>query len=391
MITKSKTRLGTDIIQSFVKKRPQIRCLIVVPTQNLKDQWVGILHNLELDFNTEVVVINTAAKHTYTCDFLIVDEIHTSVAPTLISIFENIQYKYLLGLTATFERLDERHELLKKYCPIVDSISDLEALANGWVSPYKEYQVLIDVDNIQELKDMNTAFNREFSFFNYDFNLAMNMTKDYRNQLKLRDQMCPNGTQQQKSDVLKAIKLHSAQFMRLIHARKKFINEHPKKLEIARKIIEARPNAKIITFSKTIAMAEQIGMDGKVFSGKNTKKKNRLTIEEFHNGDFKVLHTVEAANAGLDIPGLSVAIMLGIDSAKLKAQQRKGRVIRQELGKQAEIFNIIINNSAELQWFQKSHTGSDYITIDEEGLNDVLNGIEPKPYKKKLKNFAFRF
>jgi len=49
-------------------------------------------------------------------------------------------------------------------------------------------------------------------------------------------------------DEFKAIKNHSASFMRNLTARKKFINNHPKKLELARKIINARSNAKIITF-----------------------------------------------------------------------------------------------------------------------------------------------
>lgn len=93
----------------------------------------------------------------------------------------------------------------------------------------------------------------------------------------------------------------------------------------------------------------------------------------------------------LDIPGLSVAIIIGTDSSPIKAVQRLGRTIRFEDNKQAEIFNIIINNTVECKWFENSHANQPYIIIDEDGLNDVLSGIEPKPYTKKLKNFTFRF
>ena len=275
----------------------------------------------------------------------------------------------------------------------MDEVTLLEATVNGWIAPYKEYQVLIDVDDIKDLKALNKEFTTHFEFFSFDFGLAMSMAgkEGYKAQLAYRDKLCPNGTQQQKSDLLKEIKMHAAQFTRIIQQRKKFVNNHPKKLEIARRIIKARPNAKIITFSNNIAMAESIGMGGKVYSGKDTKKKGRITMEEFQKGNFKVLHTIAKCNEGINVPGLSVAIMLGIDSSKIKAVQKRGRVCRREGDKQAEIFNIIINDSMECEWFKKSHTGSDYITIDEEGLNDVLNGIEPKPYKKKLKNFTFRF
>ena len=83
--------------------------------------------------------------------------------------------------------------------------------------------------------------------------------------------------------------------------------------------------------------------------------------------------------------------MLGIDSSKIKATQRVGRVARKFGNKQSEIFNIVINNTVETEWFKKSHTKSNYITIDEEGLEQVLRGEEPTPYKKKIPKLTFRF
>ncbi len=67
------------------------------------------------------------------------------------------------------------------------------------------------------------------------------------------------------------------------------------------------------------------------------------------------------------------------------------RVIRKEGDKQAEIFNLIIDQTIETKWYQNSHADSSYITIDEEGLNDVLVGKDPKLYTKKIKDYQFRF
>lgn len=178
--------------------------------------------------------------------------------------------------------------------------------------------------------------------------------------------------------------------MRVLQKRKAFINNHPKKLEITRKIIESRPFSKIITFSNSIKMAESIGI-GQVYSGKDSKKKGRMTIEEFSNESTGILNTIRRADAGLDIPGLSVAIIIGTDSSPIKAIQRLGRTIRYEEGKQAEIFYVIINETVEIKWFQNSHVNQPYITIDEEGLNDVLSGKEPKPYARKIKDFQLRY
>lgn len=385
-----KTFVAIKIISRLVERKPNINIIVVVPTLTLKDQWESRLG--ALNSNCTVLVINTAIKNIYQCDLLVLDEIHRMFADTFAQIFNCVGYKYILGLTATVERLDGKHEIMKQYCPVCDIITLLEATANGWVSPYDEYLVLIEVDDIEEYNKVNTSFNEAFEFFDYDFPTAMSCIgpEGWKKQLSLRDKKCPKGTEQQRSDMLKNIKIMSAQFMRTLQARKKFINNHPKKLEIARKIIENRSDSKIITFSNNISMAESIGY-GLSYSGRDTKKKGRATLEQIRNGEVMVLNTVKRAIEGLSIDDISIAINLGIDSSKTKAIQKTGRVIRFEEGKRAEVFNIIINDTVELSWFANSHKGLDFKIIDEEGLKKVLNGEEPKPYKKKIKQFMFRF
>ena len=138
-------------------------------------------------------------------------------------------------------------------------------------------------------------------------------------------------------------------------------------------------------------MAESIGLGSRVYSGKDSKKKGRLTLEEFQSGEFNLISSIQKLNEGADLKGLSVAIILGLDSSEIKATQRRGRAIRFEENKTAEIFNIVIVNTIETSWFSNSHRDNNYITIDEEGLEDVLNGRTPKPYRKSIKNFTFRY
>lgn len=388
-----KTITALKCLKSIVKKYPHFKILVVVPTSNLKQQWRVQLDNWGMEFNTDVQVINTIIKHEWNVNILVLDEIHRYAPATFANVFNNVHYKYILGLTATFERLDGKHQLIAKYCPIIDTITQIEALTNGWVSSYKEYQVLIDVDDIEEYNEYNKEFIKHYEFFGYDFNLAMSLLgpKGFINRAKLRDERCPNGTDEQRKAMFTAITYHATSFMRCIQKRKAFINNHPKKIEIARRIIEARKDKRIITFSNNIKMAESIGMGGKVYSGKDSKKKGRLTLEEFQNGDFNLINSICKLNEGADLKGLSVAIILGLDSSEIKAVQRLGRVIRKENDKQAEIFNLVINNTIETKWFNNSHAKQSYITIDEKGLNDVLQRKEPQPYVKKIKDFQFRY
>ena len=100
-------------------------------------------------------------------------EIHRVAADTLYKTFSNLSFKVILGLTATFERLDGRDKLISKYCPIVDVVTQQEAIAKGWLSKYREYLVLINPDDIDVYKNLNQEFTEHFAFFNFDFPTAM--------------------------------------------------------------------------------------------------------------------------------------------------------------------------------------------------------------------------
>ena len=388
-----KSTTALKAIKTVIDKYPQIRFIIIVPTDNLKIQWEQHLDNWGLSLNGEVVIVNTAIKNNYSTDILVIDECHRVNSTTFRDIFKTIKYKYVLGLTATYERLDNLHkEVMEKYCPVIDTITLQEALSNKWIAPFTEYQVLLDVDDIEEYQKYNKEFVEHFGFFSFNWDTALKCIgkNGYIERAKLRDELCPKGTEDQRKKVFKDITYHATGFMRAVQKRKAFINNHPKKIEIARKIINARSFSKIITFSNNIKMAESIGI-GEVYTGKDSKKKARANLEVFNQQLTGCLNSARKLIEGADLKGLNIAIMLGIDSSETRATQARGRVIRFQEGKHAEIFNLVINDTVELEWMRKSHQKSNYITIDEEGLDDVLAGREPKPYKKHIKNFTFRF
>lgn len=389
-----KTRCALMAIKALLKKYPQFRILVVVPTDALQKQWLGHIDEWGFQFNVEVYIINTVIKHNWTCDLLVIDECHRCGADEFSKVFKCVKYRIILGLTATIERLDGKHELIQRYCPVVDEISTMECLVNGWISPYKEYQVLIDVDNIDYYKSLNKEWIQHFEFFNYDFGLAMSMcNKDgWKNKIKFRDELYKGNDEHKKKEVLASINYHSAGFIRTMTARKAFINNHPKKIEIARQILEARQDSKIITFSNNVEMAEAIENGQNVFTGKTSKKKGRVMIEDFITGNIKTIHSCKKLDEGFDVPDASVAIILGFDSSEIKSTQRRGRVVRKFGDKTAEIFYIVIKGTQEEKWFTNAHsTTKNYITIDENGLNQVLRGKVPSVVTHKQREIMFRF
>ena len=120
----------------------------------------------------------------------------------------------------------------------------------------------------------------------------------WRYKLQLRDEMYKGNDENKRKQILNAISYHSAGFMRTMTQRKAFINNHPKKIEIAKKIIEARQDKKIITFSNNVKMAESISNGDYVYTGKLGKKKGRVMIEDFLSGNIKILNSCKKLDEG---------------------------------------------------------------------------------------------
>ncbi|MCF0116087.1 MAG: hypothetical protein HUJ56_12125, partial [Erysipelotrichaceae bacterium] len=191
--------------------------------------------------------------------------------------------------------------------------------------------------------------------------------------------------------IFRDVTYNSVRFMQLMQQRKKYIATHPDKLRIAQKIIENRPNSKIITFSSSVAIAESFG-NGYVYTGKEGKKKNRMSLDEFATQPTGILHSCQLVNEGVSIPSVDVGIMLAINSSKTKAVQTLGRCLRLNgESKHAEFFNLILNDTVECEWLRKSHRDAEYIVIDEEGLNHVLNYEPFEPYKRGIPSSYLRF
>lgn len=375
-----KTRVGLNLIEAFVKRNDQCSCLVVVPTQILKDQWIDQLEERGLIDNARVEIINTTIKSDWITDLLVLDECHRYVSSQMRKVFECVNYKNILCLTGTLERLDGKEELIKFYAPVCDRITIEEAESNGWVAPHKEYLVLLDVD-LTDYNKWTREFNQCFAYFDWKFDVAMNcaVNKIYARQYA------------------KKLGLDWSQVMgvaqkwnRSMRARKDFIYNHPKKIEIAQKILSARINTKALTFSATIKQAESIGIGYTVHS-KQKKKENTAIIEEFNSKEYGVLNTSKACDEGLDIQGVNLEIILHTDSSKIRKSQRLGRGVRYEEGKISEIFTLVLRNTQEVAWFNNSNT-SKVITINEEQLDRVLTGEEIQTREhEKITNTKFRF
>ena len=359
-----KTRTAVMAIMKVIKAKPDAKVLIVVPTDVLQKQWMNdyvIKYNLIK--NCEVRIINSVIKMSWDVDLLVCDECHMFCSETFQEVFNCVNYNMILCLTATLERLDGKEILIKTFAPVCDIVTIEDSQQNGWLSPYKEYVVLLDVD-LSDYQKWNQEFIGFFSQMGYDFNLAMRLTTNIIERRKYAKKL---GLDQKQFDAV------CFGWMDRLRKRKKFVQSHPKKFEIARKILDARKDKKCITFCSTIKDAEQLSVKGEyVLHSKQSKKSNEEALNAFNQATTGVLHSSKAVNQGVDVKGLSVEIIMNTDSSKITKTQKLGRALRVEPGKQAEIFTLIIKGTVEEKWLDNSMSSS-YIIINEQQLDKILN------------------
>jgi len=365
-----KTRTALTAVSRVISKNPWMKVVIVVPTKVLKDQWEEKLD--ENNIKADILIMNTAAKKFFDCDFLIIDECQHISSTVLANIFQNCFPKFILGLTATYERLDGLEKfVLDKYAPVCDTVTMMEAEENGWISPYYEYKVLLDVD-LTEYNEANKTFMSNFAFFDFVWDDFMNCVTNaiFRNKYA-----------KYKGVSVKDVTACAFACNRAMQFRKNFIYNHPKKIEIAKLILENRKDSKAITFNGSIKQCQEYGF-GYILHSKKSKKENEQLLEEFSKQTSGVLHTSKMADEGLDISGLNLAIITGFNSSQISKRQRLGRVLRVEPNKKSEVFTLILRGTQEDKWFKKSTEGLSYIEINETELIKVLN-YEPLINKQK--------
>lgn len=356
-----KTYTAIMAIQGMVPKFGISSCLVVVPTLELKSQWEKELKDNKLLF-VKVVVINTGIKTNGKYDMLILDECHRYAAESFRKIFEVIEAKYVLGLTATLQREDGLHEVILEYLPVIDTISVDEALENDWIAPYVVYNIPVSLS-----ADEQIAYNK-----------ADNAFKHFAAVLGFGGEAFKNANAYLKSSD-KAMAGKAAAYYNALRKRKEIALNNINKITATDSIINSMPSRNGLIFSATTDFAEELqntlGSKCMSFHSKINRKNQELIIKKFKDKRTKVrfLSTVQALNEGFNVPDCSLAIIAGSNSTQRTFIQQLGRVIRMVPDKKAIIINLYTPNSQEEVWMKKRLEGISKERIITCELDEFIN------------------
>lgn len=79
-------------------------------------------------------------------DYIIIDEFHHAVAESYVNVIEYFRPKFLLGLTATPERLDNKDVFALCDYNLVYEVRLKEAINKGWLVPFRYYGIYDETD-----------------------------------------------------------------------------------------------------------------------------------------------------------------------------------------------------------------------------------------------------
>jgi len=182
-----KTRLGIMAAKIYNNYYPKTSILVVVPNANLVNQWldeIKAFENEKLSNKMFVITRNVYNDmNTKSFGFIIYDEVHkylTSIA-TYSKLTEDMAISSTvgLGLTGTIPSDKYQYNKLNSILPIIDKISESEAIKNNWINKYDEYNLGLIMSH-----DEKVNYIKYSKFITSTLNLFKGLSKQM-NSLKL--------------------------------------------------------------------------------------------------------------------------------------------------------------------------------------------------------------
>lgn len=411
-----KTYTAMLIMKRLFRLDPLHNVVIIVPSEALQGQW-----NIELNKHfTKKDLIRVTVK---TVNWVIVnkikiktgtaiyDEVHEYLADEYFKVVNGgyIRYDNGLALTATYEDSQRRHKKLELIFPIIDRITEKEAIEKGYISPFIEFNlsVVLTKEEQEAYNEYTTIISntinkfgrgglslaikclqggkdskgREFKATHFVYGWAT--FKGWRRDLNLEDER-----DRQINDLWNphVVFGYAQKLMNGIRKRKDLLYGCNSKAKICKELAFKFNNLKTIVFSQSTAFADKLNLllneeekdcsvvyhsslqtvmlpspkTGKLIKFGKTRLK-RVAIENFRSGKATKICTASSLDKGFDVQDTRLGITASGTSNFTQYKQRGGRVKRKDMfntDKIALLVNLYVKNSADEKWLNKRQSMS---------------------------------
>ncbi len=282
----------------FVAHREEIIKQAAKSFRNIhSDKSVGFFYNGYKDTENDMTfaLVQTLGKKSYLnenyfkkdhFDYIIIDEFHHAVAGNYKRIIDYFTPKFMLGLTATPERLDSRDVFALCDYNTVYEIRLKEAINKGFLCPFRYYGIYDDTVNYDDISMRNGRYDE----------------KDLEDKL-------------------------------MINKRAELVLKHYRKYNSSRTVgfCSSRNHAEYMADYFTNHDVPSAA----VYSGEQGEytEERKRAIHKLTNGELKVLFTVDMFNEGVDIPEIDTVLFLRPTQSPTIFLQQLGRGLRKSENK----------------------------------------------------------
>jgi len=322
--------------------------IVIVPTIDLMEQWQA---NLEAEFGVEIGGYGGGERNlqaitvsTYDSAYIraeelgnkfmlaIFDEVHHLPAPSFSQIAELFVAPFRMGLTATYARVDKRHDLLPRLLGNVVYELQPEDLAGVHLSHYRLEKILVDLKPHEQ---------RE-----YEHNYGIFTDYLRRKRIKLRSArdfqffIMRTGSD---PDARKALL-----------ARNRALNialNSSSKLDVLKSLLVQNSDEKVLIFTQHNKLVYKISKDLLIpaITHQTSKEERSQTLSNFRSGVYKRIVTSKVLDEGIDVPDANLGIILSGTGSSREFIQRLGRLLRKKENKEAELVEIVSRQTKEMK------------------------------------------
>lgn len=288
----------------FVAHREEIIKQAATSFHNVRpNESIGFFYNDQKETDKELTfaLVQTLGKKTYlnedyfvpdTFDYIVIDEFHHAVAGNYRNIIDYFKPKFLLGLTATPERLDNKDVFALCDYNSVYEIRLKEAINKGWLVPFKYYGIYDDTVNYENLHIKNGKYDE----------------KELEQSL-------------------------------MIHQRAELVFKHYLKYssKCAMGFCSSKAHAEYMAkYFKDKGVPAAAVYSGE--QGEHTEERNDA-LNKLKKGELKIIFSVDMFNEGVDVPAVDTVLFLRPTESPTVFLQQLGRGLRPFMDK--EYLNVL--------------------------------------------------
>ncbi|MFB6153819.1 MAG: DEAD/DEAH box helicase family protein [Halodesulfurarchaeum sp.] len=319
---------------------------VVVPTLDLVDQWKEELQKFEIpigEYTGREKELEPITVSTYDSAYnqaenignrfklIIFDEVHHLASEGYRHIAELFAAPYRMGLTATYEREDDKHEDLPKLLGGKVYEIETDELTGEYLAEYTVERINVDLTpEEQERYDEKVEVFRNYLISS---NIQMRGPEDYK-KVVMRSGNDP--------EAWKAVRARN-------EARNIAYSSEAKLDELAN-LLETHRDDRIIIFTRFNDLVHDIADRYLIppITHKTAKEERRKILDRFRKDEYSAIVSSQVLDEGVDVPDANVGIILSGTGSSREYRQRLGRILRPS-GDVAKLYEIVSKGTGEVQ------------------------------------------